>query len=103
MNPFPDYSAAYVIVRTSAGREGYGLAFTVGRGNDVQVAAIRALAPLVIGRPEALGLLRDARAGREEREAEHEHFVEPARIAGGHYVAPRAPGAGAQMHPESVT
>jgi L-fuconate dehydratase len=49
MNPFPDYSAAYVVVRTSAGREGYGLAFTVGRGNDVQVAGIRALAPLVVG------------------------------------------------------
>ena len=51
MNPFPDYSAAYVVLRTSAGREGYGLAFTVGRGNDVQVAGIRALAPLVVGRP----------------------------------------------------
>jgi L-fuconate dehydratase len=50
MNPFPDYSAAYVVLRTSAGREGYGLAFTVGRGNDVQVAGIQALAPLVIGR-----------------------------------------------------
>ena len=57
MNPFPDYSAAYVVVRTTAGREGYGLAFTVGRGNDVQVAGIRALAPLVVGRPvdELLG------------------------------------------------
>jgi L-fuconate dehydratase len=50
MNPFPDYSAAYVVLRTSTGREGYGLAFTVGRGNDVQVAGIQALAPLVIGR-----------------------------------------------------
>jgi L-fuconate dehydratase len=50
MNPFPDYSAAYVVVRTSEGREGYGLAFTVGRGNDVQVAGIQALAPLVVGR-----------------------------------------------------
>ncbi len=55
MNPFPDYSAAYVVVRTSAGREGYGLAFTVGRGNEVQVAGIRALEPLVVGQPvEAL-------------------------------------------------
>jgi L-fuconate dehydratase len=51
MNPFPDYSAAYVVLTTSAGREGYGLAFTVGRGNDVQVAGIRALAPFVVGRP----------------------------------------------------
>lgn len=51
MNPFPDYSAAYVVLRTSAGREGYGLAFTVGRGNDVQVAGIEAMAPLVVGLP----------------------------------------------------
>src|SRR6185295_15130739 len=64
MNPFPDYSAAYVVVRTSAGRVGYGLAFTVGRGNDVQVAGIAALAPLVVGRPveellaDPAGLLR---------------------------------------------
>ncbi|MFF7930595.1 enolase C-terminal domain-like protein [Streptomyces sp. NPDC007940] len=49
MNPEPDYSAAYVTVRTSSGDEGHGLAFTVGRGNDVEVAAVRALAPLVVG------------------------------------------------------
>jgi L-fuconate dehydratase len=53
MNPFPDYSAAYVVLRTSAGREGYSLAFTVGRGNDVQVAGIQAMAPLVVGQPVA--------------------------------------------------
>ena len=51
MNPEPDYSAAYVTIRTSGGDEGYGLAFTVGRGNDVEVAAVRALAPLVVGLP----------------------------------------------------
>jgi L-fuconate dehydratase len=51
MNPEPDYSAAYVVLGTSTGREGFGLAFTVGRGNDVQVAAIEALAPLVVGLP----------------------------------------------------
>ncbi|GAA0234832.1 enolase C-terminal domain-like protein [Cryptosporangium japonicum] len=49
MNPFPDYSAAYVVLRTSDGEEGHSLVFTVGRGNDVEVAAIRALASLVIG------------------------------------------------------
>jgi L-fuconate dehydratase len=49
MNPEPDYSAAYVTIRTSEGAEGHGLAFTVGRGNDVEVAAVRALAPLVTG------------------------------------------------------
>ena len=52
MNPDPDYSAAYVIVRTddSDGLEGHGLTFTIGRGTEVVVAAVRALAPLVVGR-----------------------------------------------------
>jgi L-fuconate dehydratase len=49
MNPMPDYSAAYAIVRTSAGVEGHSLVFTIGRGTDVQVAAVRSLAPLVVG------------------------------------------------------
>jgi L-fuconate dehydratase len=53
MNPEPDYSATYVTVRTSAGAEGYGLAFTIGRGNEVQAAAVDALAPLVVGLPVA--------------------------------------------------
>ena len=37
MNPDPDYSAAYVVLRTDAidGHEGHGFAFTIGRGNDV--------------------------------------------------------------------
>jgi len=51
LNPKPDYSAAYVTLHASGGEQGYGLAFTVGRGNDVQVAAIGALAPLVVGMP----------------------------------------------------
>jgi L-fuconate dehydratase len=52
MNPDPDYSAAYVIVRTDApdGLTGHGLTFTIGRGTEVVVAAVRALAPLVEGR-----------------------------------------------------
>src|SRR3954466_4331585 len=51
MNPDPDYSAAYVVIGTDAGDglEGHGFAFTIGRGNDVQVAAIRALEPFVVG------------------------------------------------------
>jgi L-fuconate dehydratase len=55
MNPDPDYSAAYVILRTDdpAGRHGHGFAFTIGRGNDVQVAGIAALAPYIVGRPVA--------------------------------------------------
>ncbi|UKY55090.1 enolase C-terminal domain-like protein [Streptomyces inhibens] len=53
MNPDPDYSAAYVVLRTDAGdgREGHGFTFTIGRGNDVQVSAIEALRSHVIGRP----------------------------------------------------
>ena len=56
MNPEPDYSATYVTVRTSGGAEGHGLAFTIGRGNEVQAAAVSALAPLVVGQsvPELL-------------------------------------------------
>ncbi len=49
MNPEPDYSAAYVVMGTDSGAEGHGLAFTIGRGNDVQVAAIQALEPYVAG------------------------------------------------------
>jgi L-fuconate dehydratase len=50
MNPDPDYSAAYVVLKTDeAGLEGHGLTFTIGRGTEVVCAAIRALAPLVVG------------------------------------------------------
>ena len=47
----PDYSAAYVILRTDAGDgvEGHGFCFTLGRGNEIEVAALEALAPLVVG------------------------------------------------------
>jgi L-fuconate dehydratase len=51
MNQDPDYSAAYCIIRTNRPLEGHGFVFTIGRGTEVQVAAIDALAPLVIGRP----------------------------------------------------
>src|SRR5919202_1088526 len=51
MNPLPDYSAAYVTLETSSGEDGTSLVFTIGRGNDVQVAAIAALQPLVVGMP----------------------------------------------------
>ncbi|MER5627443.1 L-fuconate dehydratase [Streptosporangium sp. NPDC002544] len=50
MNPDPDYSAAYLILRTDAGVDGHGFTFTIGRGNDVCRVAIDALAPLVVGR-----------------------------------------------------
>jgi L-fuconate dehydratase len=52
MNPDPDYSAAYVLLRTdeSDGQAGHGFAFTIGRGNDVQTVACAALHHLVVGR-----------------------------------------------------
>ena len=49
MNPDPDYSAAYVVLETDDGHEGHGLTFTIGRGTEVCVAAIEALAPQVVG------------------------------------------------------
>src|SRR5689334_22578353 len=52
MNPDPDYSAAYLIIRTDAedGLEGHGFVFTIGRGNDVETAAIEALRGHIVGR-----------------------------------------------------
>ena len=52
MNERPDYSAAYVTLRTDHhdGLEGHGLTFTTGRGNELCVAAIGALAPVIVGR-----------------------------------------------------
>src|SRR5439155_13590003 len=51
MNTAPDYSATYVILPTDRGDglAGHGLAFTIGRGNEIVVAAARALRPLVVG------------------------------------------------------
>jgi L-fuconate dehydratase len=52
MNPDPDYSAAYLILRTDAGdgHEGHGFVFTIGRGNEVETAAIAALRGHLLGR-----------------------------------------------------
>jgi len=51
MHSAPDYSAAYVILQTDArdGLEGHGLTFTIGRGTEVCIAAVNALAPIVTG------------------------------------------------------
>jgi L-fuconate dehydratase len=52
MNPSPDYSAAYAVLRTDSadGLEGHALAFTTGPGNDLQIRAIEVLADWVVGR-----------------------------------------------------
>ncbi|HTJ56174.1 MAG TPA: L-fuconate dehydratase [Devosiaceae bacterium] len=49
MNPDPDYSAAYVVLETDGALEGHGLTFTIGRGNEVVVAAIQALRGRITG------------------------------------------------------
>jgi len=49
MNPDPDYSAAYVILKTNLENlEGHGLTFTIGRGNELCVAAIHALQHMIV-------------------------------------------------------
>jgi L-fuconate dehydratase len=52
MNEAPDYSAAYVILATDdgGGLAGHGMTFTIGRGTEVVVQAIRSLEHLVVGR-----------------------------------------------------
>lgn len=52
MNPDPDYSAAYVVLRTDdpSGLCGHGFVFTIGRGNEIQTSACAALRHLVVGR-----------------------------------------------------
>ncbi|HVA81902.1 MAG TPA: L-fuconate dehydratase [Candidatus Binataceae bacterium] len=51
MHTDPDYSGAYVILETDAGDgiAGHGMTFTIGRGNEVCIAAIEALRPFVVG------------------------------------------------------
>src|SRR5205814_7641657 len=51
MNTAPDYSATYVVLRTDRadGLAGHGLTFTIGRGNEVVVAAANALRPPIGG------------------------------------------------------
>src|SRR6185437_13681813 len=52
MNHDPDYSAVYITLRTddASGLAGHALVFTIGRGNEVQAAAVRTLSQLVVGR-----------------------------------------------------
>jgi L-fuconate dehydratase len=49
MHPDPDYSAAYVILKTDAAVDGHGLTFTIGRGNEICAAAIHAFRSHVVG------------------------------------------------------
>jgi L-fuconate dehydratase len=48
-NKDPDYSAAYICLETEQGDTGYGLIFTIGRGNDICCTAVESMRHLVIG------------------------------------------------------
>jgi L-fuconate dehydratase len=56
-----DYSATYVTLETASGLTGDGLTFTNGRGNEIVVAAVHALEPLVVGK-DLDAILADFRA-----------------------------------------
>jgi L-fuconate dehydratase len=49
MNADPDYSAAYLRINSDSGEHGDSLVFTIGRGNDIQIAAIDILAQRYAG------------------------------------------------------
>jgi L-fuconate dehydratase len=50
VNTDPDYSAAYCILETNSPLEGHGLTFTLGRGTDLVVQAVRYLSRYVVNR-----------------------------------------------------
>jgi len=50
MHKDPDYSAVYSVIETSSGKKGFGIAFSVGRGNEIMVKAVEVIRPLVVGR-----------------------------------------------------
>uniref|UniRef100_A0A673BL03 Mitochondrial enolase superfamily member 1 n=1 Tax=Sphaeramia orbicularis TaxID=375764 RepID=A0A673BL03_9TELE len=50
MHTDPDYSAAYVVLDTDSGLTGFGLTFTLGKGTEIVVCAVEALARLVVGK-----------------------------------------------------
>lgn len=50
MHTNPDYSAAYVVIDTDRGLKGFGLTFTLGKGTEIVVCAMKALSDLVVGK-----------------------------------------------------
>jgi L-fuconate dehydratase len=50
VNKDPDYSAAYCILETNQALTGYGLTFTLGRGTELCVEALRYLSRFAVGR-----------------------------------------------------
>uniref|UniRef100_A0A8D0DFE2 Mitochondrial enolase superfamily member 1 n=1 Tax=Sander lucioperca TaxID=283035 RepID=A0A8D0DFE2_SANLU len=50
MHTDPDYSTAYVVIDTDCGLKGFGFTFTLGKGTEIVVCAVEALAGLVVGK-----------------------------------------------------
>src|SRR4029453_17557490 len=73
MNPDPDYSAAYVVIRSDAGDglEAHAFVFTIGRGNDVQVAALETLRGHLLGQDVEALLADMGAASRRRAHASH--------------------------------
>jgi L-fuconate dehydratase len=61
VNTDPDYSAAYCILETNSALEGHGLTFTLGRGTDLVVQAVRYLSRYVVNRTLS-SITKDLRA-----------------------------------------
>lgn len=59
MHQDPDYSCVYVILETNSidGLEGYGLTFTLGRGNEVVAKMVESLRYLVVGKDMDLDII----------------------------------------------
>lgn len=55
----PDYSCVYVTLTTDTELVGYGLTFTLGRGNEIVAAMCRSLAFLVVGKSLEDDILAD--------------------------------------------
>ncbi len=49
-NKAPDYSAAYIVIETEQGNQGFSLIFTIGRGNEICCQSVNSLSHLLIGR-----------------------------------------------------
>ena len=78
MNPDPDYSAAYLGLSTSEPElTGCGFVFTIGRGNDIQAAAVAAAADR-LGGPQPRRV-----AGGSQRRQPRAQLGQPAALGWG--------------------
>jgi L-galactonate dehydratase len=50
MNGAPNYSAAYLVLKTTSKLKGHGFAFTIGRGNDLVCEAVTQVAERLVGK-----------------------------------------------------